>query len=71
MVSLRGSKFGSRVAVMCGNPAHTTRPGPGAGAGVPVNHYPNSNNDRLPAANGSGGRFPRSNHWQSNYPPFR
>lgn len=30
MVSLRGSKFGSRVAMLCCNPASATRPGPGA-----------------------------------------
>ncbi|KAL9620277.1 MAG: hypothetical protein Q9160_005176 [Pyrenula sp. 1 TL-2023] len=29
MVSLRGSKFGSRVAMLCCNPLQTTRPGPG------------------------------------------
>ena len=29
MVSLRGSKFGSRVAMLCCNPAQVTRPGPG------------------------------------------
>ncbi|CRG86712.1 Meiotic coiled-coil protein 2 [Talaromyces islandicus] len=69
MVSLRGSKFGSRVAMLCCNPSHATRPG--HGGGVPVNRYANSNDDRLPAANGSGGRFSRSNHWASNYPPFR
>jgi hypothetical protein len=31
MVSLRGSKFGSRVGMLCSNPAYATRPGPGAG----------------------------------------
>ncbi|RDL38216.1 putative Meiotic coiled-coil protein 2 [Venustampulla echinocandica] len=31
MVSLRGSKFGSRVGMLCTNPAIQTRPGPGAG----------------------------------------
>ncbi|PSR90522.1 armadillo-type protein [Coniella lustricola] len=31
MVSLRGSKFGSRVGMLCTNPAVTTRPGPGVG----------------------------------------
>ncbi|KAK6073599.1 hypothetical protein SCUP234_08675 [Seiridium cupressi] len=29
MVSLRGSKFGSRVGMLCTNPAVATRPGPG------------------------------------------
>ncbi|EOD42906.1 Meiotic coiled-coil protein 2 [Neofusicoccum parvum] len=31
MVSLRGSKYGSRVAMLCSNPAYTTRPGPPTG----------------------------------------
>ncbi|KAF7195610.1 Meiotic coiled-coil protein 2 [Pseudocercospora fuligena] len=31
MVSLRGSKYGSRVAMLCCNPAVATRPGPPAG----------------------------------------
>lgn len=31
MVSLRGSKYGSRVAMLCNNPAVATRPGPPAG----------------------------------------
>ncbi|CAI4212507.1 unnamed protein product [Parascedosporium putredinis] len=34
MVSLRGSKFGSRVGMLCTNPASATRPGPGAGPGM-------------------------------------
>ncbi|TGJ83846.1 hypothetical protein E0Z10_g4917 [Xylaria hypoxylon] len=34
MVSLRGSKFGSRVGMLCTNPAIATRPGPGVGPGV-------------------------------------
>ncbi|KAJ8124045.1 hypothetical protein ONZ43_g145 [Nemania bipapillata] len=34
MVSLRGSKFGSRVGMLCTNPAIATRPGPGSGPGV-------------------------------------
>jgi hypothetical protein len=39
MVSLRGSKYGSRVAMLCCNPALTTRPGPPAGM---VPRYNNS-----------------------------
>ncbi|KAI9791250.1 MAG: hypothetical protein M1833_001563 [Piccolia ochrophora] len=39
MVSLRGSKFGSRVAMLCCNPASATRPGPGTG--VPMGRFPN------------------------------
>ncbi|KAH0541892.1 hypothetical protein FGG08_003697 [Glutinoglossum americanum] len=42
MVSLRGSKFGSRVGMLCCNPAFATRPGPGAGP--PVGRYGNQNN---------------------------
>jgi hypothetical protein len=34
MVSLRGSKFGSRVAMLCCNPASVTRPGPGMATGM-------------------------------------
>ncbi|KAI0020459.1 ARM repeat-containing protein [Xylariomycetidae sp. FL0641] len=34
MVSLRGSKFGSRVGMLCTNPAVATRPGPGVGTGL-------------------------------------
>ncbi|KAI1341898.1 armadillo-type protein [Xylariaceae sp. FL0016] len=34
MVSLRGSKFGSRVGMLCTNPAVATRPGPGIGTGL-------------------------------------
>ncbi|CAK7264986.1 hypothetical protein SEPCBS119000_001280 [Sporothrix epigloea] len=34
MVSLRGSKFGSRVGMLCTNPAVATRPGPGIGPSV-------------------------------------
>ena len=37
MVSLRGSKFGSRVGMLCCNPAYATRPGPGVGP--PVNRF--------------------------------
>lgn len=35
MVSLRGSKFGSRVGMLCTNHAIATRPGPGAGPTMP------------------------------------
>ena len=35
MVSLRGSKFGSRVGMLCTNHAVATRPGPGVGPGMP------------------------------------
>ncbi|KAJ4314578.1 hypothetical protein N0V94_006405 [Neodidymelliopsis sp. IMI 364377] len=40
MVSLRGSKYGSRVAMLCCNPAVTTRPGPPAGMVPRYNNNP-------------------------------
>ena len=45
MVSLRGSKFGSRVGMLCTNPAIQTRPGPGVGPaiGVPPRMGPQPN----------------------------
>ncbi|KAI1312700.1 armadillo-type protein [Xylaria venustula] len=46
MVSLRGSKFGSRVGMLCTNPAVATRPGPGVGPSV----------SRMPAGPRYGGR---------------
>ncbi|KAK4963143.1 hypothetical protein LTR10_000771 [Elasticomyces elasticus] len=36
MVSLRGSKYGSRVAMLCCNPAYATRPGPPSGLPAPT-----------------------------------
>ena len=38
-VSLRGSKYGSKVAQLCCNPAYTTHPGPGVGIGLSSNRY--------------------------------
>lgn len=38
MVSLRGSKFGSRVGMLCCNPAYATHPGPGLG-GLTAGRY--------------------------------
>ncbi|KAF2462361.1 armadillo-type protein [Lineolata rhizophorae] len=48
MVSLRGSKYGSRVAQLCTNPMSVIRPGPGM-HGLPMarvhhHHAPHSNN---------------------------
>ncbi|KAH7015300.1 armadillo-type protein [Ilyonectria destructans] len=40
MVSLRGSKFGSRVGMLCTNHAVTTRPGPGAGPSMSARMAP-------------------------------
>ncbi|PHH53928.1 Meiotic coiled-coil protein 2 [Ceratocystis fimbriata CBS 114723] len=37
MVSLRGSKFGSRVGMICTNPASATRPGPPMGPSIHSN----------------------------------
>ncbi|PLB33791.1 Pumilio-family RNA binding repeat-containing protein [Aspergillus candidus] len=69
MVSLRGSKFGSRVAMLCCNPSHATRPGPGAG--IQVNRFNNYAEDRFQVAGHHTGRFHRGNQWNSSYAPFR
>jgi hypothetical protein len=50
MVSLRGSKYGSRVAMLCCNPALATRPGPPVG--LQINRYATHNIHR---GGGSGG----------------
>jgi len=42
MVSLRGSKYGSRVAMLCCNPAFATRPGPPGGMPAPRSAGPYS-----------------------------
>ena len=68
MVSLRGSKFGSRVAMLCCNPSHATRPGPGTG--LQIGRFNNFSDDRFPMT-GPGGRFGRGGQWNPNYPPFR
>ena len=62
MVSLRGSKYGSRVAMLCCNPAFATRPGPpptmpmGRGTGGP-NAWPERQQftDRPPYGGPRGG----------------
>ncbi|KAN0072566.1 Armadillo-type fold [Elaphomyces granulatus] len=69
MVSLRGSKFGSRVAMLCCNPSHATRPGPGAG--VQVSRFGGPNDDRLQMTGAPGGRFSRNNQWNPGYPAYR
>ncbi|EEP79227.1 conserved hypothetical protein [Uncinocarpus reesii 1704] len=69
MVSLRGSKFGSRVAMLCCNPSHVTRPGPGAG--LQVNRFTTPSEDRFGSGISSSNRFSRGNQWGANYPPFR
>ncbi|KAL4886371.1 armadillo-type protein [Aspergillus karnatakaensis] len=69
MVSLRGSKFGSRVAMLCCNLSHTTRPGPGTG--VQIGRFNSFNDDRFQAPNQHGGRFSRGSQWNPSYPPFR
>lgn len=69
MVSLRGSKFGSRVAMLCCNPSQTTRPGPGAG--VQIGRFGNFNDDRFPAQGQHGGRYSRGSQWSPGYAPFR
>lgn len=69
MVSLRGSKFGSRVAMLCCNPNHVTRPGPGAG--IQINRFGNPNDERFPVGMSGGRMNNRSSQWGGNYPPFR
>ncbi|CEJ62082.1 Putative Pumilio-family RNA binding repeat protein [Penicillium brasilianum] len=49
MVSLRGSKFGSRVAMLCCNPSHATRPGPGTG--IQVGRFSHFNDERISSTN--------------------
>ena len=68
MVSLRGSKFGSRVAMLCCNPSHATRPGPGTG--MQIGRFNNFSDDRFQMT-GPGGRFGRGSQWRPNLPPFR
>lgn len=70
MVSLRGSKFGSRVAMLCCNPSHATRPGPGAG--MQVGRFNNFNEDKFTTTGQSGGgRFGRGHQWGPHYAPLR
>ncbi|CAG8402639.1 unnamed protein product [Penicillium salamii] len=68
MVSLRGSKFGSRVAMLCCSPSHATRPGPGAG--MQIGRYNNFNDEKFPSANSSG-RYGRGGAWPPSYGPSR
>ena len=51
MVSLRGSKFGSRVGMLCCNPAYATHPGPGVG--LPTNRFASANNNNGARFNGA------------------
>ncbi|KAJ6001764.1 hypothetical protein N7522_006991 [Penicillium canescens] len=67
MVSLRGSKFGSRVAMLCCNPSHATRPGPGAG--MQIGRFNNFNEDKFSTTSQPGGRFGRGHQWGPNYAP--
>lgn len=58
MVSLRGSKFGSRVAMLCSNPNHITRPGPGTG--LQVSRYNGAGEDRYAASLAPNTKFTRN-----------
>ncbi|KAJ6000102.1 Armadillo-like helical [Penicillium waksmanii] len=69
MVSLRGSKFGSRVAMLCCNPSHTTRPGPGTG--MQIGRFNQFNEERFSSSQQNGGRYNRGNQWSPGYVPFR
>ena len=54
MVSLRGSKFGSRVGMLCCNPAYATHPGPGVGVGIPQNRsFSTQNTGNVPRFGGA------------------
>ncbi|KAJ5145622.1 uncharacterized protein N7515_000186 [Penicillium bovifimosum] len=68
MVSLRGSKFGSRVAMLCCNPSHATRPGPGAG--MQVGRFNSFSDDKFSTSQ-SGGRFGRGHQWGPNHAQLR
>ncbi|KAF3396274.1 Meiotic coiled-coil protein 2 [Penicillium rolfsii] len=68
MVSLRGSKFGSRVAMLCCNPSHATRPGPGTG--MQVGRFGHFNEDRFFTSSNSG-RYGRNNQWSPGYSSYR
>ncbi|KAL6720218.1 hypothetical protein ACLMJK_002139 [Lecanora helva] len=50
MVSLRGSKFGSRVGMLCSNPAYATHPGPGVGLANNRSYSAQSNIPRFGSA---------------------
>ncbi|KAL9097817.1 MAG: hypothetical protein Q9165_000143 [Trypethelium subeluteriae] len=54
MVSLRGSKYGSRVAMLCCNPASSTRPGPPGG--LPLNRGGSYNSGGMRALYGGAYR---------------
>lgn len=69
MVSLRGSKFGSRVAMLCCNPSHATRPGPGAG--MQIGRFNGFNEDKFTTTGPSSGRFGRGHQWGPHYAPLR
>ncbi|KAJ6188915.1 hypothetical protein N7519_003823 [Penicillium mononematosum] len=69
MVSLRGSKFGSRVAMLCCNPSHATRPGPGAG--MQIGRFNSFNEDKFTTTGPSSGRFGRGHQWGPHYAPLR
>ena len=54
MVSLRGSKFGSRVGMLCCNPAYATHPGPGIGVAVPqTRSFSTQNTSNIPRFGGA------------------
>ncbi|KAL2057826.1 hypothetical protein ABVK25_001443 [Lepraria finkii] len=54
MVSLRGSKFGSRVGMLCCNPAYATHPGPGVGVGLPpTRSFSVQNTSNIPRLGGA------------------
>lgn len=79
MVSLRGSKFGSRVAMLCCNLSHATRPGPGVGP--QISRFAATIEERVGAMSQPIGRLSRNNAtnngsnggsgWNSGFGNFR
>ena len=55
--------------MLCCNPSHATRPGPGTG--MQIGRLNNFGDDRFQMTGQSGGRFGRGSQWHANYPPFR
>jgi len=71
MVSLRGSKYGSRVAMLCCNPAYATRPGPPAGMPPGRNNNRYGDNFGLDAHRSYSGDRQYNGMSRSNYGGYR
>ncbi|KAK5122733.1 hypothetical protein LTR85_003648 [Meristemomyces frigidus] len=71
MVSLRGSKYGSRVAMLCCNPAFATRPGPPTGLPPSRSNSNSRYGDYFSAEPGRPYERPYSGMGRSNYGGYR